>query len=62
MPKGYFPSSFAYKAPGEVVSSLYWRGEAGNCSFVQLLPQAHVSPDDFENSFSFIRELLQELF
>jgi hypothetical protein len=68
MPKGYFPSSFIHEAPGEAVSSLHWRREAGNRSFAQLLPQAHISPNNFENSFSFTREatslekLLQEPF
>jgi hypothetical protein len=57
VPKGYFPSSFIHEASGEVVSGLHWRGEAGNRSFAQLLSQAHVSPNDFENSFSFTREV-----
>jgi hypothetical protein len=56
MLKGYFPSSFIHKVSGEAVFSLHWGGEVGNRSFAQLLSQAHVSPNDFENRFSFTRE------
>jgi hypothetical protein len=58
IPKMYFSSSFIHKALGEVVFNLYWGGEAGNRSFVQLLPlpQIHVSSNDFKNSFIFAGE------
>jgi hypothetical protein len=65
---GYFSSSFIHEAPGEVIFVLHWGGEVGNRSFAQLLMQAHILSNDFENKFSFTREtappekLLQKLF
>jgi hypothetical protein len=60
MLKGYFSSRFIHEVSSEVVSGLQWEKKTGNSSFVQLLPQTHVSPNNFENRFNFIKKAVLE--